>query len=95
MDNISEIIKKIRVIEFRYNNKVTTDKRKRFGCIAQELAEIFDPEIYSIVTMEDDGYYCVDYVQLVPLLIKHIQTLETRIEKLENKEIDNECNRSI
>jgi len=82
---ISEIFKKIQIIKFRYSDKVTLDNRKNFGVIAQELAEIFDPKEYSIVTMEDDGYYTVNYIQLIPLLIKHVQNLEQRIKLLEEK----------
>ncbi len=83
---LSELIKRIKIISFRYTNKVTEDNRKYFGVVAQELAEIFDPEEYSIVNKDSEGYYQVDYVQLVPLLVKQIQTLESRIKKLEMKD---------
>jgi len=81
---INEIINKIRIATFRYKDKVTPNNKKYFGVMAQDLAKILDPEEYSVVRMEEDGFYAVDYIQLVPLLIKHVQELEKRIDDLEH-----------
>jgi len=79
----SEIIKHLKIISFRYEDKVTSDKRKNFGVVAQQIAEYFDPKDFSITNTDIEGFYKVDYIQLIPLLIKYIQDLEKRVEVLE------------
>lgn len=81
--SISEIFKNIRTVTFRYKTKVSRDNRKNFGVIAQEVAEVFDPKDYSVVNMEEDGYFSVRLIQFVPLLIEYCKELEKRIELLE------------
>lgn len=51
-------------------------KKKRFGFIAQEMEEVY-PEL---VITNPDGTKGINYVELVPLLVKKIQLLEQEIE---------------
>lgn len=56
-------------------------KKDHFGLIAQELKEIY-PEL---VDEGEDGYLSVNYMELVPILIKSIQELTSKVDALENE----------
>ena len=60
------------------NANVDIDK-KHFGLIAQELQTIY-PEL---VVKGQDGYLGVNYIELVPILIRSIQELSQKVENLE------------
>ena len=53
--------------------------KKHFGLIAQELQTIY-PEL---VVKGQDGYLGVNYIELVPILIRSIQELSQKVENLE------------
>ena len=53
-------------------------KKRHYGVIAQELQELF-PEL---VEEGPDGYLKVNYIELVPLLIRSIQELKTEINEI-------------
>lgn len=74
-----EKIKKLKPINFRYK---INDSELHYGLIAQELAEIF-PDL--VVKNPAEDFYRVKYIELIPILIKGIQELTKRIEKLEEK----------
>lgn len=54
-------------------------KEKHYGLVAQELQTIYP----SLVKEGEDGYLGVNYVELVPVLIRSIQELNEKIEALE------------
>lgn len=56
-------------------------KQEHIGLIAQELQQIY-PEL---VNEGDDGYLSVNYIEIVPILIKSIQELKTKVDILENE----------
>ena len=49
-----------------------------YGVIAQEVQKEF-PEM---VTMKDDGYLVVDYIQLIPVMIEAIKELKLEIDSI-------------
>jgi len=55
-------------------------KKKHLGLVAQELQELYPDLVYS----DSLGYLAVNYVELIPVLIQSIQTLNRKIENLEN-----------
>lgn len=57
-------------------------KVDHYGLIAQELKEIY-PEL---VVEGEDGYLSVNYIELIPILIKSIQELKSQIEVLGRRE---------
>jgi hypothetical protein len=74
-----ELIDAIQVRQFDWK---VDGEHQRYGMIAQELTTVA-PEAVS--TPEDpDEMMGVDYSKLVPMLIKEIQTLRTRVAQLEN-----------
>ena len=65
-------------------------RKKHFGLIAQELKLAmdesgFDSKNYSIWDKDDYSIQSVAYVELVPLLIKAVQELSSKVQELESK----------
>lgn len=57
--------------------------KKHFGFIAQELQEIY-PEL---VEVDEKGYLGVNYLEVIPILVRSIQELNAKLEQYENAEI--------
>jgi hypothetical protein len=80
----------LRPAMYKYNDKISSLETEKitFGVMAQDIRRGiensgYDPDNYSIVKMNDTGYYSVDYVQLIPILIKEIQILDKKVQELE------------
>lgn len=78
MGEYLELAKRFKAVKFKYDKEThpdhIDDKRIYFGVIAQDLAKIFSPELYSIVSKDTKSDYLkVDYSQFNPLLIKALQ----------------------
>jgi hypothetical protein len=72
----------IDAIQVRQFNWVETGDHHRYGMVAQELLEVA-PEAVSVPT-DPDQMMGVDYSKLVPMLIKEVQSLRTRLAALES-----------
>ena len=73
----SDAIFKLRPVHFRWKD----NNQKDVGLIAEEVQKVY-PELVSI---EDDGQAGgIKYTKLTAILVKTIQDLTARIEKLEN-----------
>lgn len=80
-----ELIKKLKPVIFRYDTtKLDTDNRKHFGLIAQDVNLVLDEYEYSVV-QKDGQHYMVNYLELVAPLIKAVQELSKKVEKLEKE----------
>ena len=60
-----------------------TEKNLHYGLSAQELQAIYPDLVYK----GQDGYYGVNYVELIPILIRAIQELKQELETKENGSI--------
>ena len=67
-------------VHYKYEPDSPILKKDHFGLIAQELREIYPDIVYE----EGDGYLSVNYMELIPILIKSIQELNAKVEELEN-----------
>jgi hypothetical protein len=85
MDYGIDLIKKLKPAVFKYKDG---DYRKHFGLMAQHINEVLDERELAIVSKGPDRYYRVDYIEFISPIIKAIQELDERIEKLEG--INNE-----
>lgn len=74
----SSLIDAIKVRSFKWN---ADNSEQRYGMVAQELLEVA-PEAVS-VPADEDQMMGVDYSKLVPMLVKEIQSLRTRVAQLE------------
>lgn len=84
IDNLKQIKAK------QYTLKDDVNKEKQFGVIAQELEVHYPNLVKTIENFDDDGnktseLKSVNYIGLIPLLLEKINSLEKRIEELENK----------
>lgn len=91
MSETLEIVKKMKPCSFSYKDmpkegKIQFDGKTHFGFVAQELNELFPKETFNVVHAEANGYLMVNSNEIVPLLVKCIQELNERIEKLEKGE---------
>lgn len=86
------------VIKFNYKKKATAEsdtatvnyrtngkkyKKTHYGLSAQELQKIY-PEL---VDEGQEGYLCVNYIELVPVLIRSIQELKAELDEAKNASI--------
>ena len=77
--NIDNILR-LNPVSFKWKDSAKNNN-DNFGFIAQELEQLF-PEL---ITNNGNNYKAVNYIGLIPHLVKHIQNLETRLQKLEKK----------
>jgi hypothetical protein len=61
-----------------------TEQQRHFGVLAQELKEIY-PEL---VSEGQDGYLGVNYMELIPILIRSIQELKAELDEVKGKNDD-------
>lgn len=61
--------------------KYNFGKGKKFGFIAQELNEVL-PEL---VSQDQEGMYCVDYIAIIPILVEAIKDQQKQIDELKSK----------
>ena len=72
-------INRLRMVAFDF---IESKKHEEIGLIAQEVETIV-PRVVSRDPENPDGYLHIDYTALVPYLIKAIQELNQKIEKME------------
>ena len=56
-------------------------KRCHYGLSAQELQSIYP----DLVSEGQDGYLCINYIELVPILIQSIQELKQELDAVRNE----------
>lgn len=77
--NAIDRINQLRMVAFDF---IKTGKHEEIGLVAQEVEAILPSAISKNPEKEDD-YLHIDYVAIVPYLVKAIQELNHKIEKLE------------
>ena len=68
------------VQEYYYTDDSKLLERTHYGLLAQEIREIYPDLVYE----GGDGYLSVNYIELIPLLIKTIQELKQEVNNLTN-----------
>lgn len=64
-------------VEYKFKNA----KTKSFGMIAQDVKEI----IPEVVSQDDDGYFNISYIDLIPFLVESIKEMNERVDALSRK----------
>jgi len=72
----------IDAIQVRKFDWITDGTHQSYGMIAQELAEVY-PEAVSVPENDEDTLG-IAYADLIPMLIKEVQSLRSRVAELEN-----------
>jgi hypothetical protein len=70
-------------IQVRQFDWIANGKHDNFGFVAQELANAVPDAVYT--GEDEDETMGVDYSKLVPILVKEVQALRSRVAELENK----------
>lgn len=79
-------ISRLKPAEFSYIDSSHGNTEKlTMGIMAQNVNEVWSQEKYSIVKTDLKGNHLVDYYQLIAPIIKSIQELSEKIEKIEEK----------
>ena len=79
-------ISKLKPAEYSYTDSFKGEtERLSMGIMAQDIDKVWPYEKYSVLHKDINGYYAVDYVQLIAPIIKSIQELSEKIEKIEEK----------
>lgn len=80
-----ESLGKLNIYTYEYNAPKNytafLPKGIHYGFMAQELKEIYP----SFVHLNNDGYYSVNYQEMIPLLAKGIQEQQTQIDELKKE----------
>jgi hypothetical protein len=77
-ESASSLIDSLQVRQFDWK---VNNSHQRYGFIAQELVTVVPEAVYQ--PTKADEMMAVDYSKLVPMLIKEIQSLRTRVQTLE------------
>ncbi|MBD3385661.1 hypothetical protein GF407_12145 [candidate division KSB1 bacterium] len=84
-ENISPIsatmqdVMSLESVEYTWKKK--QDKTPHYGLIAQDVEKIFP----RLVSTDDKGFKYVNYIELIPVLLKAVQEQQREIEKLKNQ----------
>ena len=82
-DRTSELFSDSKDMDEKVTKFIAKEKTKRhFGVSAQELQQLFP----NLVEEGQDGYLAVNYIELVPVLIRSIQELKQELDETKNSE---------
>lgn len=79
-----EVIKGLKPAQFRYKLGYGETTKYTLGVMAQDVEKFYPIEEFNVV-QDKEGYLAVDYNQLIAPMIKAIQELSDKIEKLEEQ----------
>lgn len=77
-----EIISKLKVCTYKYNDKLPLGDKIQFGFLAQDLLEDFGDDYNFVAKNPQDEYYKVNYYQFIGPLVSVVQEQQKEIEKL-------------
>lgn len=84
-----DFIKKLKPAIFKYKADTPqgVSDKKHFGFIAQDIAEILDDKNkYAILKKDENGYYLVDHGEIIAPLVKAVQELSDKVDRLSRGE---------
>ncbi len=95
IENANDIIRKMNPVIYDLDTKQFAernfDNKPNYGFIAQELNEI----VPNIVNLENDKFYSVNYIQIIPILTQALKEQQMQIEELKNLISTNSTTKSI
>ena len=80
----SNIVFDLNPVEFTYNSDKKTPKRVHYGFIAQEVEKVY-PELVKTGFL---GYKNVNYVEVIPLLLSKMKSMQNEIDELREQIIE-------
>jgi hypothetical protein len=88
-----DFIKKLNPVKFNFKPPLS-DGKDHFGFIAQEVRDILPKGDYNFITTkklsslsegQNSEFLAINYQQFVPCLVKAVQELSEKVERLEKK----------
>jgi hypothetical protein len=81
-----EFIKKLKPCTWKFKPGPLSDGKEHVGLIAQDINEVLkdEDEEYAFVIMKN-GFYAINYHEFIGPLIKSIQELKEKVDKLEQE----------
>lgn len=81
LSNGTDIVKKLRPISYNFVNVEQRLNSTELGLIAQEVEKV----VPELVLTDSEGKKLINYIGLIPVLIKAVQDLQTEMEMLKKK----------
>lgn len=79
-------IGRLKPAEYSYKDPTKGEtERLSMGIMAQDIDKIWPYEKYSVLHKDFQGLYSVDYIQLISPMIKAIQELSDKVDKLQEQ----------
>lgn len=79
-------IGRLKPAEYSYTNPSSGEtERLSMGIMAQDINEVWPYEKYSILQKDLQGFYAVEYHQLIAPMVKAIQELSDKVDKLQEQ----------
>lgn len=80
-----DIIKKLKVCRYKYNEKLPLGDKIQYGFLAQDLLRDFGEDYNFVVKDEESKYFKVNYYQFIAPLVSVVQEQQSEIEKLKEE----------
>lgn len=80
LQSTTNIVKALKPVSYKFKKQDETDKMD-MGLIAQDLEKILP----DLVIEDSEGKKLVNYIALIPILIKEVQTLQQRVDHLKQQ----------
>lgn len=77
-----EIIQKLKVCRYKYNEKLPLGDKIQYGFLAQDLLSDFGDEYNFVVKDTESDYFKVNYYQFIAPLVSVVQEQQKEIECL-------------
>ena len=68
---------------FKYKN--SSDNRKHIGFIAQDILKLLPENEYAVIMRDENGFYMINYNELIAPLVKAVQELNIKVQELEEQ----------
>lgn len=78
LENVGDRLDQLQPVTFVYDSD--PEEKKRFGLIYEDTMDVM-PEICT----NDEGQKAINYVEMIPMLLKEIQDLRARVSELERR----------
>lgn len=85
LQNVGDVVDKFRPVSFVYDNDANNNKH--FGLIYEEVQDILPEICNEMPSSSGEITKSLNYVELVPILLKEIQSLRVRVKALEEREV--------
>ena len=76
-----DIISKLKPVTYNFKNDISTNANQEIGLLAQDVEKVLP----NLVFTDNEGKKLVDYISLIPILIKAIDEQQKEINELKSR----------